>query len=128
MTLVDDTGQSSNTLIYTVSIESLSEDPTIDWANPSGITYGTTLSSAQLNASANVPGTFVYDPDIGALLNAGAGQPLEATFTPDDLDNYNIVVANASIDVEKASATLIAEDEQRPYGNCLLYTSPSPRD
>ena len=31
--------------------------PTITWATPAGITYGTALSNAQLNATASVPGT-----------------------------------------------------------------------
>jgi hypothetical protein len=34
--------------------------PTIAWATPAAITYGTALSAAQLNATASVPGTFVY--------------------------------------------------------------------
>ncbi len=34
--------------------------PTITWANPGGITYGTPLSSSQLDATASVSGTFSY--------------------------------------------------------------------
>ena len=44
---------------------------TITWTNPSSIVYGTALSSNQLNATANVPGNFIYDPTNGALLNSG---------------------------------------------------------
>ena len=43
---------------------------TITWATPSAITYGTALSGTQLNATANVPGSFVYDPPAGTILNA----------------------------------------------------------
>ena len=32
----------------------------VTWANPAPITFGTALSSTQLNATAPVPGTFVY--------------------------------------------------------------------
>lgn len=32
--------------------------PSVDWATPAPIVYGTGLSSAQLNASSNVPGGF----------------------------------------------------------------------
>jgi hypothetical protein len=32
--------------------------PTITWSNPASITYGAALSGAQLNATANVPGSF----------------------------------------------------------------------
>jgi hypothetical protein len=38
-------------------------NPTLTWANPLGIVYGTALSSTQLNATASVPGTFTYTPD-----------------------------------------------------------------
>jgi hypothetical protein len=38
--------------------------PVITWANPSPITYWTLLSSTQLNATANVPGTFAYSQPL----------------------------------------------------------------
>ena len=41
---------------------------------PADITYGTALSATQLNATANVPGTFVYTPVAGTVLNAGAAR------------------------------------------------------
>ena len=58
--------------------------PTITWASPAGIVYGTALSSAQLDATASVPGTFTYSPAAGTVLGAGAGQALSVTFTPTD--------------------------------------------
>ncbi len=36
--------------------------PTITWGNPASIIYGTPLSNVQLDASASVPGTYVYTP------------------------------------------------------------------
>ena len=45
--------------------------PTITWASPAGITYGTALSAAQLDATASVPGTFTYSPAAGTVLKAG---------------------------------------------------------
>ena len=36
--------------------------PTITWVNPANITSGTALSGTQLDATASVPGTFVYTP------------------------------------------------------------------
>ena len=39
--------------------------PTITWATPAAITYGTALSATQLNADAGVAGTFVYTPASG---------------------------------------------------------------
>ena len=42
--------------------------PTLTWANPAGITYGRPLSGTQLDATANVPGTFDYTPASGTVL------------------------------------------------------------
>src|SRR6185503_7857546 len=47
--------------------------PTITWPTPADIVYGTPLSGTQLNATANVPGSFVYSP-LSGMLNAGVGQ------------------------------------------------------
>jgi len=77
--------------------------PTITWNNPADIVYGTLLSSTQLNATANVPGTFGYTPAAGALLNAGPAQSLLASFTPTDTTNYNPTSKNVQINVLKAS-------------------------
>ncbi len=77
--------------------------PTIDWNNPANIVYGTLLSSTQLNATANVSGTFSYTPVSGTLLNAGSNQPLLASFTPTDTTNYNATSKNVQINVLKAT-------------------------
>ncbi len=55
--------------------------PVITWDNPAPITYGTLLSSTQLNATASVPGTFSYTPSAFTLLSAGT-QTLKVVFTP----------------------------------------------
>jgi hypothetical protein len=44
----------------TTTITVLKASTTISWTAPADITYGTALSATQLNATANVPGTFVY--------------------------------------------------------------------
>jgi pectate lyase len=80
--------------------------PGITWDAPSDIVYGTSLSGAQLNAAASVPGTFTYSPAAGAILNAGAGQVLAVTFTPSDSADYDPVSATASLTVQKAPATV----------------------
>jgi hypothetical protein len=38
--------------------------PIITWNNPANITYGTPLGNTELNATADVPGTFQYNPAI----------------------------------------------------------------
>ena len=61
--------------------------PSLSWATPDPIVYGTTLSSTQLDATADVPGTFTYSPSEGTVLGAGV-QTLETTFTPTDAIDY----------------------------------------
>ncbi len=39
--------------------------PTITWATPAAITYGTALSSTQLDATSTIGGNFVYTPAAG---------------------------------------------------------------
>ena len=55
--------------------------------SPAPIAYGTALWAQQLNASALVPGTFVYTLPAGTVLPVGL-QTLTATFTPNDPANY----------------------------------------
>ncbi|HZJ32410.1 MAG TPA: MBG domain-containing protein [Vicinamibacterales bacterium] len=80
--------------------------PVITWSTPAAITYPAALSGAQLNASANVPGTFVYTPPTGTVLNAGPGQTLHVDFTPSDTTNYTTAVKNVLITVLKASQAI----------------------
>jgi Secretion system C-terminal sorting domain/FG-GAP-like repeat/HYDIN/CFA65/VesB-like, Ig-like domain len=82
----DDTENPYN---FAVSGSGLKGDPYIAWSDPTDITYGTVLSETQLNALTEITGSFVYTPDIGAILEVGADQSLEAEFTPTDEINYN---------------------------------------
>ncbi|HET7034120.1 MAG TPA: MBG domain-containing protein [Thermomicrobiaceae bacterium] len=81
--------------------------PVVSWTDPADITYGTALSSTQLNATANVAGSFAYTPDAGTVLNAGSNQTLSVVFTPDDSANYNAVSASAHLNVNKADAAIV---------------------
>lgn len=95
------TPDSSNfeTLSETVSINVLKADPTITWNEPNDILFGTALSETQLNASADVMGAFTYDPIAGTVLDIGADQTLTATFTPNEVGNFNTVSATVQINV-----------------------------
>ena len=84
----------------TVTINVLKATPTITWSTPADITYGTALSATQLNATANVPGTFVYSPAAGTVLTPGAAQTLSVTFTPTDAANYT--TATTTVDDQRA--------------------------
>src|SRR5262249_60430571 len=76
--------------------------PTITWPAPAPITFGTPLSATQLNATASVPGTFVYTPPAGTVLNAGP-QTLSVTFTPTDSANFTTATATVTLTVQKAT-------------------------
>jgi hypothetical protein len=96
--------------------------PTITWPNPAPITYGTALSAAQLNAAANVPGSFVYSPAAGTILGAGT-QRLSATFTPSDTTDYSGATASVLLAVGKATPVLIwPTPTPIPYGTALSST------
>jgi len=73
--------------------------PIITWNNPADITYGTPLGPTQLNAAASVPGSFVYNPASGIVLNPGEGQTLHADFTPTDTTNYTVASMDVTINV-----------------------------
>lgn len=92
---------------------------TLTWTAPAAITYGTALNSAQLNATANVPGTLAYTLSLGSVLNAGSGQTLSVTFTPDDVFVYGPATATVSLDVLRAALTIAAQDQTKVYGAAL---------
>jgi hypothetical protein len=77
--------------------------PTITWGKPAAIVYGTPLSSTQLDATVSVPGTFVYTPPSGTVLNAGQNHQLAVLFTPTDIANYTTATKSVLISVKKAT-------------------------
>src|SRR5208337_1620369 len=113
-TYSDGGGNNPGPLDYSMS-------PVLTWANPADITYGTALDGTQLDATANVAGTFTYTPAPGTVLSAGAGQTLSVTFTPTDTADYNSVTATATatINVSQAQLTVAADDESMTYGSSV---------
>jgi hypothetical protein len=89
--------------------------PTITWSAPAAITYGTALSATQLNATASVPGAFVYAPPAGTVLSAGS-RALSATFTPTDTTDYTTATASVTITVNQAILNVTVNSATRPYG------------
>jgi streptogramin lyase len=79
--------------------------PTITWATPAAIIYGTPLGAAQLNATSTVAGTFNYSPAAGTLLAAGQ-QTLAVTFAPTDSTDYTSATASVTLTVNQASPIL----------------------
>jgi hypothetical protein len=71
----------------------------INWSKPDDIESGTVLSSAQLNATVNSPGVFIYTPASGTILPVGNNQQLKVDFTPTDELNYNSASKSVYINV-----------------------------
>ena len=90
--------------------------PVLTWADPADITYGTALDGTQLDATASVPGSFVYTPAAGTVLSAGANETLSVTFTPTDTTDYGPVTATAMINVDRATLLITANSATRVYG------------
>ena len=93
-----------DTVTYTaatkiVTIEVTKATPVVTWANPAGVASGTVLGAEQLNATANVAGTFTYTPPAGTVLTGGMGQVLSVTFTPTDTATYASATKTVTIDV-----------------------------
>jgi hypothetical protein len=94
----------------------------IAWDDPPAITYGTALTSAQLDAMASVPGTFTYAPPSGTVPNAGAGQALKAHFQADD-PRLGAADWSVRIDVSKATPTIAwSNPDGIVYGTALAET------
>lgn len=81
-------------------------DPVITWTNPADVANWTALSSIQLNAKANVAGTFVYTPSLGTALNIGDNQELKVDFTPTDVSKYNLVSKIVKINIKSFTETV----------------------
>jgi hypothetical protein len=109
--------------------------PTITWATPAAITYGTPLGSAQLNAQAsyngiNLTGTYNYGsipvPVItsGAILPAGNIQ-LVVVFQPSDSADYAPAFGDVFLQVNKASTTttITAMTKQTVAGTTATLTT-----
>lgn len=98
-----------------VSITVAKAKPSIAWPTPDPITYGTRLSADQLSATASVPGKFIYNPGLGAVLAGGEHTP-SVTFTPDDTANYTTARTAVSLTVIKAES-LIAWPNPNPISS-----------
>ena len=99
VTFTPDDTANYTTATKTVTINVLKATPVVTWSNPADISYGTALGPAQLNATANVPGSFTYSPAAGTVLNVGTNQSLTLTFTPTDTANYTNTTKTVTITV-----------------------------
>jgi hypothetical protein len=79
--------------------------PLLSWPPPSAVTYPTALGSNQLDATANVPGNFGYNPSAGTVLSPGTNT-LGVLFTPADTVDYSSAAGNVSLVVSLAPIAL----------------------
>ncbi len=125
--VINRTGQfiqnSTSNPVPTVGDTFVQATPVITWAAPANITYGTALCSTQLDATANVAGTFAYTPAAGTVLKAGTGQTLSVTFTPSDTTDYTTATAKVTINVNQATPVITwAAPANITYGTALCST------
>jgi uncharacterized protein (TIGR02145 family) len=96
------------------------KDPIITWANPADISFGSLLSETQLNATADVPGTYVYTPPIGTKLNEGANQDMKVEFIPTDAAIYNTTIKTVKINV--IASTTVTDFDGNVYNTLTIGT------
>ncbi|TKC09872.1 T9SS type B sorting domain-containing protein [Pedobacter polaris] len=102
----------------TVSITVDKAAQVITWTAPANITYGTALSAAHLNATAE--GTLTYTPALGTVLGAGA-QTLSVTAA--STSNYEVATKTVAITVDKAAQTIVwTAPANITYGTALSAT------
>jgi RHS repeat-associated protein len=139
-TPTDTTDYNSVTAIVTLTVNSAQsgqETPDISWLTPAAISYGTALSSTQLNASASyngtvVPGTFEYTPAAGEVLDSGS-QTLLVAFFPNDSTTYSTAGGSVQLQVIPSASDLpqtfyyyCIPDPSNNYCSSFGYNSAGP--
>ena len=114
-TPTDTTDYTTATATTTIAVAQAT--PTITWAAPAGIVYGTALSATQLDATSSVAGTFAYSPAAGTVLKAGS-QTLSVTFTPTDTTDYTTATAD---DDDRGGAGDAGDHLGQPRGHHLRH-------
>ena len=91
----------------TVPLAVIKATPVVTWPIPADIVFGTPLGTSQLNATANVPGTFAYTQPAGTVLGVGAAQTLSVTFNPSDSTNYAPATATVLVNVTRVTPSVV---------------------
>jgi sugar lactone lactonase YvrE len=117
---VGNTNYLATTVTQTTTAEKLVSPAT--WNTPASITYGTALSRLQLDATANIGGSFVYSPAAGTVPKAG-NDTLKVTFTPTFSKDYTTVTASVELQVNQAAPIIAwAAPAAIAYGTALSGT------
>lgn len=105
--------------------------PVITWSGSVSLTYGTALTAAQLNATADCNGTpltssnaqFLYNPPLGSVPSAGTKQRLEVTVIP-QIATCATVTKRIKLTVTPAALTITAPSLTIPAGTALPTLTP----
>jgi large repetitive protein len=108
------TGTATGTLVIAKAT------PSVTWATPAAITYGTALSATQLDASSPVAGSFAYNPLAGTILAAGS-HILAVTFTPTDKTDYSTATASVQLTVNQVSQTISFSSGTLAYASGVTF-------
>ena len=76
-----------------------------DLADPFEVAYGDRLARHELDATASVPGSFLYTPAPRHRAVRRRWPGLSVTFTPTDTADYDDATASVLIDVRRAAPT-----------------------
>jgi hypothetical protein len=110
------------TAMATATITVTQAGPTISWAAPASIVYGTPLSATQLDATATgvngtaLAGTFLYTPASGAVLTPGT-QTLNVAFTPTDGVDYTAAKGSTTLVVVSGLTLSAIAPTSAPFGS-----------
>lgn len=103
--------------------------PTLTWATPASIYYGTPLGATQLDATATyagntVSGTFSYTPAAGTVLPLGT-TTLNVSFTPTDPTSYTSATGSTTITVlqDTTTTTLTSTPNSSALGASVTFTA-----
>jgi PKD repeat protein len=104
---VPDDGANYEAATITVTLSVEKATPLIGWdITEWNLPYGTPIGANQLNATANIAGTFTYSPAAGTVLDVGNSQVLTVQFVPFDGANYKTASSLAHVNVIKSGQQL----------------------
>jgi hypothetical protein len=108
--------------------------PTITWATPAAIPYGTALTATQLDATAvfngsTIAGTYVYTPPAGTsslpLGSNPATNTLSVVFTPTNTTDYTTATGSVVQQVVADTTTVVVTSSANPayYGESVTLSA-----
>ena len=117
----DTTDYAPTTKLVAIPVDRLV--PQVTWPTPLPVAAGSTLSPAQLDATASVPGTFTYSPSAGTAVASPGFETLSVTFTPSDGAAYVPVTSTVQLSVRAPVAPAIAWPQPAPVAAGSVLSS-----